>query len=219
MTKHFLRELENLKRDVTAMGGMAEAAVASATRAFLQRDGELARSVIEGDDEVNALEVRIEEECLKLLALYQPAARDLRYLVSAFKIINDLERVGDLAVNLAERALDREGEQMRPGIAELTSMSDHARDMLRRALDAFLTLDGDRAREVMDMDDAADESLRQLYESQVKALEAGETGFESAMRILASAKYLERIADLSTNIAEDVVYVATGEVLKHQDSQ
>jgi len=218
MTKHFLRELENLKRDVTAMGGMAEAAVANATRAFLQHDGELARSVIEGDDEVNALELRIEEECLKLLALYQPAARDLRYLVSAFKIINDLERVGDLAVNLAERALDRRGEQARPGIAELTRMSDHSRDMLRRALDAFLTLDGDRAREVMDMDDAADESLRQIYESQVKALDAGETGFESAMRILASAKYLERIADLSTNIAEDVVYVATGEVLKHQDS-
>lgn len=218
MTKHFLRELENLKRDVTAMGGMAEAAVANATRAFLQRDGELARSVIEGDDEINALEIRIEEECLKLLALYQPAARDLRYLVSAFKIINDLERVGDLAANLAERALDREGETMRPGITELARMSDHSRDMLRRSLDAFLTLDGDRAREVMDMDDAADQSLRDLYQSQVKALEDGETGFEAALRILASAKYLERIADLSTNVAEDVVYVASGEVLKHQDT-
>jgi phosphate transport system protein len=217
MTKHFLRELENLKRDVTAMGGMAETAVADATRAFLEQNTELARSVIEADDEINALEVRIEEECLKLLALYQPTAKDLRYLVSAFKIINDLERVGDLAVNLAERALDRSGEQTRPGIPELTSMSGHCREMLRRSLDAFLTLDSDRAREVMEMDDEADESLRELYESQVRALDQGETRFESAMRILASAKYLERIADLSTNIAEDVFYVATGEVIRHQE--
>ena len=216
MTRHFLRELENLKRDVTTMGGMAESAVTDATRAFLECDAALAESVIAGDDEINAMELRIEEECLKLLALYAPTAKDLRYLVSAFKITNDLERVADLATNVAERAIDRRGSGARPGTEELSEMSGHVRDMLRRALDSFLASDVSLAHEVLSMDDRADEHLRRIYDGQIDSMAKGETRFETALRILACAKYFERIADLSTNIAEDVIHIVTGEVVKHQ---
>jgi len=216
MTRHFLHELENLKRSVMAMGGLVETAVARAMRAFLEKDLHVARDVLEGDDEVNEFEITIEEEVLKLMALYAPTARDLRFLAGVFKIVNDLERVGDLAVNLAERALDRRSNDVRPGIRQLDEMSDHVRNMLRRSLDAFLSQNVQAAREVLEMDDRADEFLRQVYEGQVGSMQQGATEFEAAMRILASAKYMERIADHATNVAEDVVYMATGEVVKHR---
>ena len=216
MTKHFLRELENLKRDVTAMGGMAEAAVANATRAFLQHDGELARSVIEGDDEVNALELRIEEECLKLMALYAPTARDLRFVVAVFKITNDLERMGDLAANIAERAKSVVSDGTGPITSELREMSDRVRGMVRQSLDAFVALDSASAKQVLAADDRVDQMLRDAYEEQSHAVDEGQADFKGALRVLSFAKYLERVADHATNIAEDVVYLANGEVVKHQ---
>jgi len=216
MTKHFLRELEQLKRDVLVMGGLAEAAVARAIHAFQERDAEGARAVIENDSEVNALELRIEEEVLKILSLYAPTAKDLRFVVGVFKITNDLERVGDLAVNIAERALKRNGKEDAEGLAELGAMSERVREMLNATLDAFVTQNRARAGQVLEMDDGVDELLRATYDQQIRLGTAGKSDFEASLRILSTAKHLERIADHCTNVAEDVIYMVTGDVVKHK---
>ena len=216
MTKHFLRELEQLKRDVLVMGGLAETAVARAIHAFQDRRAEMARGVIESDTEINALELRIEEEVLKILSLYGPAAKDLRFVVGVFKITNDLERVGDLAVNVAERALRRDGKEDEEGLAELGAMAERVREMLNATLDAFVTQNRKRAEGVLAMDDGVDELLRATYDQQIRLNASGKADFEATLRILSTGKHLERIADHCTNIAEDVIYMVTGEVVKHQ---
>ena len=226
MTRHFFNALDLLKRDLLAMGGLVETAVARSTHAFLESDGSEVESIIDGDAEVNALELRIEEECLKVMALYAPTAKDLRFVVGVFKITNDLERIADLAVNIAERARDavREGPDIENTAPEITGpigddvreMSDRVRRMVRQALDAFVELDAECAHEVMHMDDRVDELLRDVYEAQSQAVDAGLTDFRAAVRVLSYAKYLERIADHATNIAEDVIYLASGDVVKHQ---
>jgi len=217
MTKHFLHAVDELKRDVLTMGGLVETATARATSSFLEGDERMTASVIDGDGEVNAMELRIEEECLKLLALYGPTAKDLRFIVGVFKISNDLERVGDLAVHIAERARARarSGRDYRESMKELRDMSDRVRAMLTRALDSFLSEDPARGREVLAMDDGVDELLEVIYDQQKVAVRAQGADFEDAIRVLSTAKFLERIADHSTNIVEDVIYMATGDVIKH----
>lgn len=216
MTRHFLRELENLKRDVLVMGGLAETAVVRAMQAFLGQDNDTARSVIENDSEINAMELRIEEEVLKILSLYGPTAKDLRFVVGVFKITNDLERVGDLAANIAERAEAREGREDEEGLAELGAMSERVREMLNRVLDAFVSQDRERAEEVLLMDDRVDELLRTTFGQQSELMGSGKGHFASALRILSVAKQLERMADHATNVAEDVIYMVSGDVVKHQ---
>jgi len=216
MTKHFLRELEQLKRDVLVMGGLAESAMNRAVSAFQRTDAETAQGVIDGDSELNAMELRIEEEVLKILSLYGPTARDLRFVVGVFKITNDLERVGDLAVNIAERAQSREGREDSEGLAELAAMAERVTVMLRKALDAFVTQSREGATAVLEMDDEVDNLLRGTYDQQQELVASGGGDFRAALRILATAKYLERIADHCTNIAEDVIYLVSGDVVKHQ---
>jgi phosphate transport system protein len=214
MTRHFQRELDQLLRDVLVMGGRAEAAVADAVRAFMERDWAVADAVIEGDQEINMMELRIEEEVLKILSLYGPTAKDLRFTVGAFKITNDLERVGDLAVNIAERAKAREGEGR--GLDELDAMASRVRPMLHRALDAFVLQDKKAAEEVLSMDDPIDGLLKEIFRHQEDFIASGAGEFREAIRFLSTAKYLERIADHATNIAEDVIYMISGEVRKHR---
>jgi phosphate transport system protein len=161
------------------------------------------------------MELRIEEEVLKILSLYGPTARDLRFVVGVHKITNDLERVGDLAVNIAERAETREGREDDQGLAELGAMSERVREMLNSVLDAFVGQDRARAREVLKMDDGVDDLLRETYEQQGALMASGKGDFESSLRILSVAKHLERIADHCTNIAEDVIYMVSGDVVKH----
>ena len=215
MRRHFERELEQLKRDVLLMGGQAEAAVARAMRSFAERDASEAASVIDGDREIDAMELRIEEECLKILSLYGPAAKDLRYVVAVFKITNDLERVGDLAANIAERATQIKIDEPRTMDRELHQMAERVRVMLREALDAFLNSEPDAARDVLAMDDEVDDLLRTAYESQAEVVHADGKRFKPALRELSVAKNLERIADHATNVAEDVIYMVSGEVVKH----
>jgi phosphate transport system protein len=215
MTRHFLREMEQLTRDVMVMGGLCESAVTRAVKAFLVGDHATAQTVIDGDGEVNALELRIEEEVLKILALYAPTAKDLRYVVGIFKITNDLERVGDLAVNIAERALSREGREDREGLAELGAMSETCGAMLRGALDAFVKQDRPGAEEVLRMDDQVDELLARTYEQQRELMESGKGDVRAGLLILSTAKYLERIADHCTNVAEDVIYMVAGDLVRH----
>jgi phosphate transport system protein len=215
MTRHFLREMDQLARDIMVMGGLCEEAVKKAVKAFLVSDHAAARTVIDGDKEVNALELRIEEEVLKILALYGPTAKDLRFVVGVFKITNDLERVGDLAVNIAERALGREGREDREGLAELGAMGEQVGAMLRGALDAFVSQDRTRAEHVLKMDDQVDDLLVKTYEQQRGVMESGQGEIRSGLLILSTAKYLERIADHCTNVAEDVVYMVAGDIVRH----
>jgi phosphate transport system protein len=215
MTRHFLREMQQITRDVMVMGGLCETAVARAVKAFLACDRAAAQGVIEGDKEVNALELRIEEEVLKILALYSPTAKDLRYVVGIFKITNDLERVGDLAVNVAERALSCDGREDREGLAALGAMGEHVGAMLRGALDAFVSQDRRMAEEVLAVDDQVDELLAKTYEQQRALMESRVAEIRSSLLILSTAKYLERIADHSTNVAEDVIYMVAGDLVRH----
>lgn len=215
MTRHLERELDHLKREVLLMGGLVENAVAGALDAFLEFNDPEARAVIDGDRVINAHELKIEEECLKLLALYGPTAKDLRLVVGVFKITNDLERVGDQAKNIAERASTRDRGERIPGVEELREMSARVREMLHRALDAFVAEDTAAAREVLAMDDRVDQLLRILYDKEEAAVLEDPTRYRAALRILSTAKYLERIADHATNVAEDVVYMVDGNVLKH----
>ena len=215
MTRHFLREMEQLTRDVMVMGGLCESAVTRSVNAFLVSDHATAQAVIDGDSEVNALELRIEEEVLKILALYAPTAKDLRYVVGIFKITNDLERVGDLAVNISERALDREGRESREGLAELGAMSEACGAMLRGALDAFVKQDRRCAEEVLRMDDQVDDLLAKTYEQQRELMENDRGDVRAGLLILSTAKYLERIADHCTNVAEDVIYMVAGDLVRH----
>lgn len=216
MTRHFFNALEQLKRDLLEMGGLVEIALTQATHAFLEADATSVQQIIDGDEEVDALELRIEEECLKVMALYGPTARDLRFVVAVFKITNDLERMGDLAVNIAERTRGVVEQGSGPVARDLAEMSDRARAMVRKALDAFVNLDAKSAREVLAADDWVDERLKEEYEAQAKAVEDGLADFKGAVRVVSFAKHLERVADHATNIAEDVVYLASGAVVKHQ---
>ncbi|MHC4940714.1 MAG: phosphate signaling complex protein PhoU [Planctomycetota bacterium] len=216
MTKHFFDALELLKRDLLTMGGLVETALTQATRSFLEADDGNVEAIIDGDDEINALELRIEEECLKLMALYGPTAKDLRFVVAVFKITNDLERIGDLATNIAQRARGVVQDGSGPVTRELHEMSDRVRSMVRQALDAFVQLDSDAAESVLAADDRVDEMLKETYEAQSKAVDAGLADFKGAVRVLSFAKHLERVADHATNIAEDVIYLARAEVVKHR---
>jgi phosphate transport system protein len=217
MTRHFLRALEDLGRDVLEMGGAVELAVERAVRALLDRDTREAQAVIDGDREVNLLELRIDEECLKLLALYQPAARDLRFVTAVMKIINDQERVGDLAVNVAERArvmADLPARETPPAFLE---MADRVREMLRSALDALVRQDSERAVEVLRMDERVDELLEDLFQRTQSQLLHAPEGVPWGLQLLSASKNLERIADHASNIAEDVVYIVDGTILRHRD--
>jgi phosphate transport system protein len=216
MTRHFLNALEHLNKDVLLMGGSVESAVGRAVRALLERDVREAQAVIDGDREVNLLELRIDEECLKILALYQPAARDLRFVTGVMKIINDQERVGDLAVNIAERAQVIAGLAPRETPPALVEMAERVRAMLTAALDALVRQDPKRAHEVLKMDGRVDGLLKGLYDQMERELTGDPEKIAWGLQILSSSKNLERIADHASNIAEDVVYMVEGTILRHR---
>jgi phosphate transport system protein len=216
MTRHFLRALEDLSKDVLLMGGTVESAVGRAVRALLERDVREAQAVVDGDREVNLLELRIDEECLKILALHQPAARDLRFVTGVMKIINDLERCGDLAVNIAERALVIANLPPSPTPQALVEMADRARKMLTSSLDALVAQDPKRAVETLKMDSPIDDLLRGLYAEMEASMCKDPSAIARGLHVLSAAKNLERIADHACNVAEDVVYMVEGTVLRHK---
>jgi phosphate transport system protein len=200
MSRHFLHALEDLHREVLLMGGNVEATVARAVRAILDRDVAQANEVIEGDREINLQELKIDEECLKMLALYQPTARDLRFVTGVMKIINDLERVADLSVNIAERALEL------------------AQGPPRELPAAFVALgrrDAAKAMDVLRMDDPIDALLRGIFDELEAAMTRDPKQIRPDLLILSAAKNLERIADHASNIAEDVVYMVDGNIIRH----
>ena len=216
MGKHLQRDLDDLKKELLANGSMVENAVNHAIEALVNRHINLAEMVIEGDNAIDQKENQIEEECLKLLALHQPVAADLRFIISALKVNNDLERIGDLAANIAERAVYLSSHEPLQAALNFPRMADGARKMVRKSLDALVGMDANLARIVLTMDDEIDDLNREMYTTLQDLMHQSPECIERAVQTLSVSRYLERIADLSTNIAEDVVFMVEGELIRHQ---
>ncbi len=208
-------ELDVLRDRVLVLGGEAEAALARAMYALCERDSEAAREVLEGDDAIDRLEVEIDRLCVDVLALRQPAARDLRFVISVAKITPILERVADHACNIARVALDLNDEPRLRPIPELTRMAGVASSMLRSALDAFTKGDAAAARQVIERDDEIDRMYEKLFHDLIGLMVREPAATPRAARLLFVAKHLERVADYVTDICELTVYMAEAAVIKH----
>ena len=217
--RHFHDELSHVKVRLLTMSGEAEAALGLAVEALLERDEEKARRVIAGDRVIDSMEVEIEEQCINLLALQQPMARDLRMLMSALKIANDLERVGDHAVNIAQSA--ERLAQSRPITPEpeIIEMARLARDMLSDALEAFIRGDAAAGREVCLRDDRVDALHDSVFRILLTHMMEDPHMIGAGMELSLVSRNLERVADLATNIAEDVVFLVEGKSIKHRAEQ
>jgi phosphate transport system protein len=216
MPVHLFREIENLKREILTLGALAETAVREATAALANRDEALAQSVIAHDVKLDEMEVQIEENCLKTLALHQPVAIDLRFIVAVLKINNDLERVGDLAVNVAERAAFLATQPPVDLSFDFQAMARLAQEMLKKSLDALVNLSVKQAREVLLGDDAVDAMNRQMYLIVQEAIHAHPDQTPALIHLLSTSRHLERIADHASNIAEDVIYMIEGVIVRHK---
>jgi phosphate transport system protein len=215
-SRAYEQELRDLKSKLLAMGGRCESLIQMASRAVEQLDGELARKVEESDRTLNTDEMTIDSMTVRILALRQPVGRDLRFLVTALKVVTDLERIGDEAVNMAERAIELCGHApiatLQPRLRE---MADASGRMVRRALDSFVEEDDSMARGVLREDDAVDEMYGKLLREAMEFMRTHPDRVEDGMRIASCAKYLERIGDHATNIAEMVVFMVSGDDVRH----
>lgn len=211
----FDEELTALKQRILLMGSLVETQVAHAVTALVDRDADLARSVIAGDHQVNDYDVEIDEECIRLLALRQPTASDLRFITTAMKISIDLERISDLAEDICERALElAEEPQLKPYI-DIPLMAERTRTMLREALEAFVNRNADLARAVCRSDESVDELTGQIFREALSHMINQPQTISRAIRVTFIAKYLERIADHATNVAEMVVFMVEGKMIRH----
>ncbi len=216
MSKHLEREIENLKKRVLALSATVEDNVYKAVRALTERNSSLAEEVIASDDrDIDQTEIEIEEECLKVLALHQPVAGDLRFIVAILKINSDLERMGDLAVNIAERAAFLASRARVEIPLDLALMAEKTKEMVRRSLDALVNRDSGLAREVLVDDDEVDAMNREMYIRIQDAIRRNPEELESLIHLLSCSHHLERIADHATNVAEDVVYMVEGVIVRH----
>ena len=216
MTRHIEHQIAQLKDSILRFGTIVEEAISRSNTALFKQDVDLAQKVMANDGEIDRLEVELEEECLKILALYQPVAADLRFVVAALKINNDLERIGDLASNIAKTVsqLTTSGPFNLP--EEISIMAKQAEEMVKNSLDAVVQADPDLARQVRDDDDVVDagrQAVRTLVMQQIKK---NPEKVESLLQINSVSKHLERIADMATNIAEDVIYMVEGEIVRHR---
>jgi len=217
--KQFEEELRLIKEKVLRLGGLVEEGIANSIKALVERDTQLAERTIENDHVVNGLEVEIDELCLKVLALRQPAASDLRLITTAVKIITDLERIGDMAVNVCERVLELNEEAPLKPYIDIPRMAEAAQRMLKESLDAFVNGDTDLATKVLVEDDFVDDLNRQIFRELLTFMMEDPNTISRAMKILFISKYIERIADHATNIAEMVVFMVKGKVIRHIKQQ
>ena len=215
--RQYEEELSDLRQRLLTMGGLVEKQIANAIQALVTRDRALAEVTIQKDHEVNALEVGIDELCLRLLALRQPAGRDLRFITTALKITTDLERIGDRAVTISERAIELGSEPPLKPYIDIPRMADISLSMLRRSLDAFIREDPELALAVCRSDDEVDKLNGQIFRELLSYMIEDPQTITRAMRILFVSKYLERIADHATNIAEMVVFMVKGKSIRHLD--
>lgn len=213
--RHFDEELTELKTKLVHMASLAEDQIDKALAALVKRDSTLACRVIEQDHKVNALDVEIDEDCIRLLALHQPAARDLRLITTAMKISTELERISDLAENVCERTIElNEEPQLKPYI-DIPRMGNLARIMVKESIDAFVKDDSALARKVLAHDDLVDELMEQIFRELLSFMIEDPHTISRAIRLSFIAKYIERVADHATNIAELVVYLVEGKIIRH----
>lgn len=209
------REIENIKRDILTLGAMVEERFGSATKALLERDEATALKVIESDREVDIKEVEIEEDCLKVIALHQPVAADLRFLVSCIKINNELERIGDQSVNIGQRVAKLCSWGNPDYVFDYKVMAERTKKMLKLSLDSFVNLDVELAARVRIMDDDVDEIKNQAYDYIKGVLKEADSHIGYLINMFLISRHVERIADHATNIAEEVIYMVKGEIVRH----
>ncbi len=213
--KRYEEDLKKLREDILTMGGLVEDQIHKAVSSLVDRDSALAETIIQRDHEVNRLDVEIDELCIRLLALHQPAARDLRFITTALKITTDLERIGDMAVNICERALELNREpQLKPYI-DIPRMAQISQKMIRESLDAFVREDTDLALKVCKDDQQVDDLNSQIFREIISFMIGDPQTINRAMKISSISKYLERIADHATNIAEMVIFMVKGKSIRH----
>ena len=215
LPKHLRREIEKLKKQILTLSAVVEENVYKAVRSLDERDVALAQEVIAGDSRIDQMEVDVEEECLKVLALYQPVAVDLRFIISILKINNDLERVGDLAVNIAERSCFLSTREKPEIPLDFPKMVEKTRTMLRKSLDALVNMDVDLAFKVIMLDDEVDELKNVAYDKIKKAMSENPDIPGFLINLLLISRHLERLGDHATNIAEEVIYMVEGEIVRH----
>jgi phosphate transport system protein len=215
MQRHFHEELEALKQTLLAMGGLVEDQIRRVMRALLERDDALAQEVIDRDQQVNAYDVEVDETCVSLLALHQPTAGDLRFITTAMKIVTDLERIGDQAVNIAQRVLELNREpQLKPYI-DLPRMAEKAQQMVKESLDAFVARDTELARKVCAEDADVDALKEQLFRELLTFMMEDPKTIPRAIRLILISRFMERVADHATNIAEMVIYLVEAKMVRH----
>ena len=213
--KKYEEDLKKLREDILYMGGLVEDQIQKAVTSLVDRDSPLAEMIIQRDHEVNRLDVEIDDICIQLLALHQPAARDLRFITTALKITTDLERIGDMAVNICERALELNQEpQLKPYI-DIPRMAQISQRMIHESLDAFVREDTELALKVCKDDQAVDDLNSQIFRETVSYMIEDPHTINRAMKVGFVSKYLERIADHATNIAEMVVFMVKGKSIRH----
>lgn len=216
LKRHFDRELRELKNRILRMGGIVEDLIVRSIEALRNRDRSLVAEALRIEDEIDKDEVAIEEECLKLIALYQPVAGDLRFITAVLKINSELERMGDLAVHIAERARDLSRHHDMHVPTDLRQMSSEVQRMVRSSLESLVNQDSELARHVMQADNAVDEHHRRMFELVSREVQTAPAQAPALLHLLTASRYLERIADAATNIAEDVYYLVEGEIIRHR---
>jgi phosphate transport system protein len=218
MHRHFDKDIDDLTEMLLRLGATVEEAIGLSIRALLERDSALAERVIASDDRIDRMELEIDAATVELIAKMQPAARDLRFVASVMKVTPDLERIGDLAVDVCERALELNREPPLKPLVDLPRLAAIAREMVRQALDAFVRRDAELARAVIARDDEADELTEAIFRELLGSMTADPASVSRAIRLTFIGKYFERIADSATNICEMVVYLVEGTVIKHAGS-
>jgi phosphate transport system protein len=219
MTLHFQREIERLKTDLLSLSALVEDTLHRAIASLRERDGALARVIIDTDPEIDLREVDIEEECQKILALHQPVAHDLRFLIACLKINAELERIGDAAVNIAERVVFLVGQEPLTVPFDYVGMAEKAQLMLHKSLDALVNLDVRLAYEVIEADDEVDADNREVHIQIENCIQQNPRLTCSYTHLLGISRHIERIADHATNIAEDVAYLIEGTIIRHRTEE
>lgn len=215
MERHFDEELKNLKEKLLKMAGSVEESIALAIKGLKFRKEELAQEVLEREEAINLLEIAIDELCMRLLALRQPMASDLRFITSAMKISSELERMGDQAVNIAERTLELLKHPLLKPLIDIPRMATLAQNMVKDAINAFVNHDENSARDICKRDDEVDKLNDQVFRELLTYIMEDPSTTTRAVDLILIGRHLERIADHSTNIAEDVIYLVKGKTIKH----
>lgn len=216
MTRHIERQIDHLKQQVLIIGTLVEEAISKAITALINRDVPLAQRVIESDAEIDRMEVEVEEECLKILALYQPVAADLRFVVAAIKMNNDLERMGDLAKNIAKRVSQLAQGDQADLPPQIRPMAIKSQEMVKQCLEAVINADPALARYVREQDDIVDNARQEIRDQVLEGIKANPENTEDLLRFNAVSKHFERLADMATNVAEDVIYMVEGDIVRHR---